>query len=88
MTDSDVVRGTSSGGRHSGSIPSAQPKGFLMGLRRKLYWESFPQATTLLLSGTPFERENTGLVAGGRTRGDTPQLGKHAMNFRHKAAER
>ena len=75
MTDADVAGGSSSGGRHRGSIPSPQAAGFLMGLRRKRYWESITQATTLLLSGTPSERASPGLVAGGRTRGDTPQRG-------------
>ena len=48
--------------------------------RRKQYWESFPRATTLLLSGIPSERANPDLVAGGRrARGDTHQTGKHTQ---------
>ena len=48
------------------AIPlSPRTKHFLMRLRRRRYWESFPQGATLLLSGTRPEGADTGLGAGG-----------------------
>ena len=40
---------------------SPRTKHFLKGLRRQRYWESFPQAVTLLLSGTRPEGADIGL---------------------------
>ena len=63
-------------------------KHFLMGLRRRRYWESFPQAATLLLSGTRPEGADTGLGASGQARCDNFEGGKCAMSIRQDLADR
>ena len=71
------------------AIPlSLRTKQFLMGLRRRRYWESFPQAATLLLSGTRPEGADTGLRAGGQARCNNFERGKCAMSIRQDLADR
>ena len=67
---------------------SPRTKHFLMGLRRQRCWESFPQAATLLLSGTRPEGTDTGLGAGGQARCDNFEGGKCAMSIRQYLADR
>ena len=67
---------------------SPRTRHFLMGLRRQRYWESFPQAATLLLSGTRPEGADTGLGAGGQARRDNFEGGKCAMSIRQGLADR
>ena len=67
---------------------SPRTKHFLMGRRRKRYWESFPQAATLLLSGTRPEGADTGLGAGGQAWCDNFEGGKCAMSIRQHLAAR
>ena len=75
--------------RSNSVIPlSPRTRHFLMGLRRQRYWESFPQAATLLLSGTRPEGADTGLGAGGQARRDNFEGGKCAMSIRQDLADR